>query len=88
MAWRLGVDQIVLTSLRLHVSPLLRWKSRKEKDSSAAAGFEAAQSLEELQGKDAILKGKTWSPAPAFPKAGRNKLLPTTGAIGSVSPAP
>lgn len=53
-----------------------------------AAGFGAAQSLEELQGKDGILRGDSWGPAPAFPKAGRNELLPTTVAIDSVSPAP
>lgn len=80
---------MVLTSLCLHVSPLLRQKSRKEKDSSdVAAGFGAVQSLEELQRKDDLLRGDSWGLAPAFPKAGRNKLLPTMVAIDSVSPTP
>lgn len=53
-----------------------------------AAGFGAFPSLEELQGEHEILRGDSWGLAPASLKAGRNKLLPTTVAIDSVSPAP
>lgn len=79
---------MVLTSLRLHVSSLLRQKSRKKGSTAVAAGLGAFPSLEQLQGEDEILRGDSWGPAPAFPKAGRNKLLPTAVAIDSVSPAP
>lgn len=79
---------MVLTSLHLHVSSLLRQKSRKGNSTAVAVGFGAFPSLGELQGEDEILRGDSWGPAPASPKAGRNKLLPTMVAIDSVSPAP